>query len=60
MKRLFLFYKVLSTKLPVASMKLFLHEDNLRDIQVHLTLFLAELSILKTHFFLVFLVNGTR
>ena len=32
-------------------MKLFLHEDNLRDIQVHLTLFLAELSILKTHFF---------
>ena len=40
-------------------MILFLQQDNLRDIKTHLTHSLAELSILKTHFFLALLVNGT-
>ena len=39
-------------------MILFLQEDNLRDIQTHLTPSLAELSILKTHLFLALSVNG--
>ena len=57
MRRLCLFYKVVSTKLPAYIYNII---PPVSQSQRHPDILsLAELDILKTHFFLAFLVNGT-
>ena len=57
MRRLCLFYKVVSTKLPAYMYNII---PPVSQSQRHPDILsLAELNILKTHFFLAFLVNGT-
>ena len=58
MRHLWLFFKVVSTKILAHVCDFIPPERHLRDIQIHLTPSLGELSILKTHFLLVLLVNG--
>ena len=59
MRRLCLFYKVVSTKLAAYIYDIIPPVSQSRDIQTHLALYPAELSILKTNFYLALLVNGT-
>ena len=60
MRRICLFCKVFSTKVPAHVYDFVPPARHLKDIQTHLTHSLAELSILKNHFFLEVISEGNK
>lgn len=60
MRRICLFCKVFSTKVPAHVYDFVPPARHLKDIQTHLTHSLAELSIFKNHFFLEVISEGNK